>query len=163
MKRGQFFPKTIVLRFLTFHFCLQMDIIRTPKTLNKMASINLLRIRRRRTPMMNNSPAVNCKMADRNIQSGKQVFLMGSLITGLIGVIFCWETCPMRTWSTSRRRKSQRFWGSMAMSRQKQRCSKSSIKIIWTSILKDWTGKSRRDFLRISKSQVKITKCTRNR
>ena len=92
-----------------FHFCLQMDIIRTPKTLNKMASINLLRIRRRRTPMMNNSQAVNCKMAGKNIRSGKQVFLMVSLITGLIGVIFCCETCLMRTWSTSRRRKYQRF------------------------------------------------------
>lgn len=90
-------------------------------------------------------------------------FWTGWLITGQTDAIFYCATCQTRTLCTLKKKRSQHSWELMAMSKQKRRCSRSSIKITWTSISKASTEKSRTDWLKISKRQARTTNCTKTR
>jgi len=77
------------------------------------------------------------------------------LITGQRGATFYWRTYKMKILYILKRKKFQLFSGLMQTLAPNRKCSKNSIKITWTSILKVWIVRLGTDWFSSSTRQVR--------
>jgi len=89
--------------------------------------------------------------------SATRAFLMVLLIIERRDATFYWKICKTKIWFILKRKKYQHFLGSMRTLAPNRKCSKNSIKITWTSILKVWIVKLGIDWFSSSTKQAKNT------
>lgn len=127
------------------------------KTMNKMALINLWKIKKK--PTIKLMAIMTGKTLFRRSRASLTVWRS----TELTDAIFCWRIFQTKTSCISRKIRSPPSCVSMLISWRKTKCWRSTTPTTWTSISRVLTAMSEIDWSKTSRKQAKTISFTRTR